>query len=163
MLESWDGIAKEEAAKNPFFAKVYESQRAYASQVVVAAHHRPALQLHRRLLLAGEEVAAARARPPGAGRSGPAGQDPAAAGAGRRPAATAAGRRARAPRAGRASRVSQTKMFQTIALPAIRAIDRFTGKFVYLVTLLLAPMILANVVEVFMRYVLARRPSGRRT
>ena len=45
-------------------------------------------------------------------------------------------------------------MFQTIALPAIRAIDRFTAKFVYLVTLLLAPLILANVVEVFMRYVL---------
>ena len=45
-------------------------------------------------------------------------------------------------------------MFQTIALPVIRAIDRFTGKFVYLVTLLLVPMILANVVEVFMRYVL---------
>ena len=36
MLESWDGIAKEEAAKNPFFAKVYESQRAYASQVVTS-------------------------------------------------------------------------------------------------------------------------------
>ncbi len=36
MLESWDAIAKEEAAKNPFFAKVYESQRAYASQVVTS-------------------------------------------------------------------------------------------------------------------------------
>jgi TRAP-type mannitol/chloroaromatic compound transport system substrate-binding protein len=35
-LESWDGIAKEEAAKNPFFSKVYESQRAYASQVVTS-------------------------------------------------------------------------------------------------------------------------------
>ena len=45
-------------------------------------------------------------------------------------------------------------MFQTIALPVIRAIDRFTGKFVYLVTLLLVPLILANVIEVFMRYVL---------
>jgi TRAP-type mannitol/chloroaromatic compound transport system substrate-binding protein len=35
-LEAWDQIAKEEAEKNPFFKKVYESQRAYASQVVPA-------------------------------------------------------------------------------------------------------------------------------
>ncbi|MFH1080117.1 MAG: TRAP transporter substrate-binding protein [Pseudomonadota bacterium] len=33
-LESWDQIAKEEYAKNPFFRKVYDSQRAYAAQVV---------------------------------------------------------------------------------------------------------------------------------
>src|SRR5688500_4352148 len=36
MLESWDAIAKEEAEKNPFFKKVYESQRAYASKVVTS-------------------------------------------------------------------------------------------------------------------------------
>jgi TRAP-type mannitol/chloroaromatic compound transport system substrate-binding protein len=36
MLEAWDGIAAEEAAKNPFFKKVYESQRAYASKVVTS-------------------------------------------------------------------------------------------------------------------------------
>jgi TRAP-type mannitol/chloroaromatic compound transport system substrate-binding protein len=36
MLEAWDGIAKEEAAKNPFFRKVYESQRAYAAKVVTS-------------------------------------------------------------------------------------------------------------------------------
>jgi TRAP-type mannitol/chloroaromatic compound transport system substrate-binding protein len=36
MLEAWDGIAKEEAAKNPFFKKVYDSQRSYASQVVTS-------------------------------------------------------------------------------------------------------------------------------
>jgi TRAP-type mannitol/chloroaromatic compound transport system substrate-binding protein len=36
MLESWDAIAKEEAEKNPFFKKVYDSQRAYASQVVTS-------------------------------------------------------------------------------------------------------------------------------
>jgi TRAP-type mannitol/chloroaromatic compound transport system substrate-binding protein len=36
VLVSWDQIAKDEAAKNPFFKKVYESQRAYASQVVPA-------------------------------------------------------------------------------------------------------------------------------
>jgi TRAP-type mannitol/chloroaromatic compound transport system substrate-binding protein len=36
ILESWDQIAKEEAAKNPFFKKVYDSQRAFASQVVPA-------------------------------------------------------------------------------------------------------------------------------
>lgn len=36
ILESWDQIAKEEEAKNPFFKKVYESQRAYASRVVPA-------------------------------------------------------------------------------------------------------------------------------
>ena len=36
VLESWDQIAKEEAAKNAFFKKVYDSQRAYASQVVPA-------------------------------------------------------------------------------------------------------------------------------
>jgi TRAP-type mannitol/chloroaromatic compound transport system substrate-binding protein len=34
ILESWDQIAKEEAAKNPFFKQVYESQRDYASKVV---------------------------------------------------------------------------------------------------------------------------------
>ena len=33
-LESWDEIAKEEAAKNPFFKKVFDSQRNWASQVV---------------------------------------------------------------------------------------------------------------------------------
>jgi TRAP-type mannitol/chloroaromatic compound transport system substrate-binding protein len=33
-LESWDQIAKDESAKNPFFKKVYESQRTYASKVV---------------------------------------------------------------------------------------------------------------------------------
>jgi TRAP-type mannitol/chloroaromatic compound transport system substrate-binding protein len=36
ILESWDEIATTESAKNPFFKKVYESQRAYASQVVPA-------------------------------------------------------------------------------------------------------------------------------
>lgn len=35
-LETWDQIAKDEMAKNPFFKKVYESQRAYAAQVVPA-------------------------------------------------------------------------------------------------------------------------------
>jgi TRAP-type mannitol/chloroaromatic compound transport system substrate-binding protein len=34
ILETWDGIAKDEEAKNPFFKKVYDSQRAYASKVV---------------------------------------------------------------------------------------------------------------------------------
>jgi TRAP-type mannitol/chloroaromatic compound transport system substrate-binding protein len=33
-LEAWDQIAKEEEAKNPFFKKVYASQREYASKVV---------------------------------------------------------------------------------------------------------------------------------
>jgi TRAP-type mannitol/chloroaromatic compound transport system substrate-binding protein len=36
ILGAWDQIAKEEEAKNPFFKKVYESQRAYASKVVPA-------------------------------------------------------------------------------------------------------------------------------
>jgi TRAP-type mannitol/chloroaromatic compound transport system substrate-binding protein len=35
-LKAWDEIAKEESAKNPFFKKVYESQRAYAAKVVPA-------------------------------------------------------------------------------------------------------------------------------
>ncbi len=35
-LEAWDEIAKDEAAKSPFFKKVYESQRSYAAQVVPA-------------------------------------------------------------------------------------------------------------------------------
>ena len=35
-LKAWDEIAKEEAAKNPFFNRVYESQRAYAAKVVPA-------------------------------------------------------------------------------------------------------------------------------
>jgi TRAP-type mannitol/chloroaromatic compound transport system permease small subunit len=43
---------------------------------------------------------------------------------------------------------------RTPALRAIRAIDRFTASFVHIVALLLAPLILANVVEVFMRYLL---------
>ena len=34
LLRAWDEIAEEEAARNPFFAKVYESQRAYAGKVV---------------------------------------------------------------------------------------------------------------------------------
>ncbi len=36
ILEAWDQIAKEEEAKNPFFKKVYDSQRAYAAKVVPA-------------------------------------------------------------------------------------------------------------------------------
>jgi len=35
-LKTWDVIAAEEAAKNPFFKKVHDSQRAYASLVVPA-------------------------------------------------------------------------------------------------------------------------------
>lgn len=36
ILEAWDQIAKEEEAKNPFFKKVYDSQRAYAAEIVPA-------------------------------------------------------------------------------------------------------------------------------
>ena len=35
-LKTWDEFAAAEAAKNPFFKKVYDSQRAYASKVVPA-------------------------------------------------------------------------------------------------------------------------------
>ncbi len=35
-LRAWDEMAKEESAKNPFFKKVLDSQRAYASKVVPA-------------------------------------------------------------------------------------------------------------------------------
>ena len=35
-LESWDAIAEQEAANNPIFKKVFDSQREYASQVVPA-------------------------------------------------------------------------------------------------------------------------------
>jgi TRAP-type mannitol/chloroaromatic compound transport system substrate-binding protein len=35
-LKTWDQIAKEESEKNPFFKKVYDSQRAYAAVVVPA-------------------------------------------------------------------------------------------------------------------------------
>jgi len=35
-LKTWDKIAAEESAKNPFFKKVYDSQREYASKVVPA-------------------------------------------------------------------------------------------------------------------------------
>jgi len=35
-LKTWDKLAAEESAKNPFFKKTYESQRAYASVVVPA-------------------------------------------------------------------------------------------------------------------------------
>jgi TRAP-type mannitol/chloroaromatic compound transport system substrate-binding protein len=34
VLESWDQVAKDEAAKNPFFKKVHDAQRAYAAKVV---------------------------------------------------------------------------------------------------------------------------------
>ena len=34
ILETWDEIAKAGGAKNPFFKKVYASQRAYAAKVV---------------------------------------------------------------------------------------------------------------------------------
>jgi len=43
---------------------------------------------------------------------------------------------------------------RSLALRAIEVIDRFTGSFVHLVALLLVPLVLANVVEVIMRYVL---------
>ncbi len=36
ILVAWDEIAAVEVAKNPFFKKVYDSQRAYASEVVPA-------------------------------------------------------------------------------------------------------------------------------
>ncbi|MGE5511882.1 MAG: TRAP transporter substrate-binding protein [Bacteroidota bacterium] len=35
-LKAWDAVAAEESAKNPFFKKVYESQKAYAAKVVPA-------------------------------------------------------------------------------------------------------------------------------
>jgi TRAP-type mannitol/chloroaromatic compound transport system substrate-binding protein len=35
-LKTWDVMAKEESAKSPFFKKVLDSQRAYASKVVPA-------------------------------------------------------------------------------------------------------------------------------
>ena len=35
-LKAWDTIAKEEIAANPFFKKVYESQKAYAAKVIPA-------------------------------------------------------------------------------------------------------------------------------
>ena len=35
-LQAWDEMAKEESAKNPFFKKVLDSQRAYAANVVPA-------------------------------------------------------------------------------------------------------------------------------
>ena len=34
ILETWDQIATEEEAKNPFFKKVYDSQKAYAGKIV---------------------------------------------------------------------------------------------------------------------------------
>jgi TRAP-type mannitol/chloroaromatic compound transport system substrate-binding protein len=39
MLKVWDEIVREESVKNPFFAKVVESQRAYAAKVVPAKRH----------------------------------------------------------------------------------------------------------------------------
>ena len=35
-FKAWDEIAKEESAKNPFFKKVLDSQRDYASKVIPA-------------------------------------------------------------------------------------------------------------------------------
>lgn len=48
------------------------------------------------------------------------------------------------------------KIFHTPAWRVILVIDRFTASFVSVVALLLVPMILGNVAEVFMRYVLGR-------
>ena len=45
-------------------------------------------------------------------------------------------------------------MFPESALRVIRVIDKFTGAWIYPVMLLLAPLILSNVAEVVMRYVL---------
>jgi len=38
-LKAWDEMAKEESAKNPFFKKVFESQKAYAAKVVPAKRY----------------------------------------------------------------------------------------------------------------------------
>ena len=35
-LKTWDKMADEESAKNPFFKKVYDSQKQYAAKVVPA-------------------------------------------------------------------------------------------------------------------------------
>ena len=48
------------------------------------------------------------------------------------------------------------KIFNTAPRRVIMAIDRFTAWYVPVVALLLVPMILGNVVEVFMRYALDR-------
>jgi TRAP-type mannitol/chloroaromatic compound transport system permease small subunit len=50
----------------------------------------------------------------------------------------------------------ELQKFYTPITRVIKVIDRFTSWYVYLVTLLMVPMILANVVEVLMRYVLGR-------
>lgn len=44
-------------------------------------------------------------------------------------------------------------MFPSLAKRVIRVIDAFTGACIYVVMLLLVPLVLANVVEVLMRYV----------
>jgi TRAP-type mannitol/chloroaromatic compound transport system substrate-binding protein len=36
LLKAWDDLVKEESAANPFFKKVYESQKAYAAKVIPA-------------------------------------------------------------------------------------------------------------------------------
>lgn len=36
MLKAWDKIAQQEADKNPFFKKVYDSQRRWAADVVTS-------------------------------------------------------------------------------------------------------------------------------
>ena len=38
-LKAWDEVAKEHSAKSATFKKVYESQRAYAAQVVPAKRY----------------------------------------------------------------------------------------------------------------------------
>jgi TRAP-type mannitol/chloroaromatic compound transport system permease small subunit len=44
-------------------------------------------------------------------------------------------------------------MFPDFALRIIRAIDKFTGACIYPVMLLVIPLVLANVIEVVMRYI----------
>ena len=56
-LKTWDEIAKEESAKNPFFKKVHDSQRAYAVDGGAGqAVHVPAVLVRGQLLLPREEV-----------------------------------------------------------------------------------------------------------
>ena len=52
-LKAWDEVAAEESAKNPFFKKVLESQKAYAvGRGAGEAVPVPALLVRRELLLA---------------------------------------------------------------------------------------------------------------
>ncbi len=151
-LKTWDIIAKEESAKNPFFKKVLDSQRAYASIVVPA----------KRFMFPPYSFAANYYFPEkgaGAGREG-------RAGCGQEVAQRNPGARSRDPRIeSRARRLVRRAAFQRGSvrrlcmsepspglIKLVNAIDKFTDTTGTWISWLSVPLVLAVSYEVISRY-----------